>query len=360
MDPTESFWHDHYDWLKERGYLLRQRYQPDWVPSWLNFKNNRDKHFQEDFQMNMAIKVMDATRISDGSFVSLKPIDITIHPDEISIGLWFSQEPQASDPSNHCVPIFEVLDVPDDPNTRIIVMPLLSRYDKPRFDTTGEVVEFFRQIFRGLQYMHKNNVAHRDCNANNIMVDAIPLYPRPYHPVRQEQRRDYKGRASYITRTRHPVKYYLIDFGISRKYPPDVRAPSEPIIVGGDKSAPEFQVTPTGELPIECDPFPTDVYYIGNLMRRDFVEGGGFVKRKLGFEFLRPLMADMVQDDPTRRPTMDEVVQRFEKIICGLNQRKLRSRVVKVQDGLNYYYAVTHWFRKLFLIIRRYPAIPSP
>jgi hypothetical protein len=33
-----------------------------------------------------------------------------------------------------------------------------------------------------------------------------------------------------------------------------------------------------------------------------------------GFEFMEALVADMVQDDPTKRPTMDEVVTRFSDI----------------------------------------------
>jgi len=32
--PTEIFWRDYQPWLKEQGYTLRARYQPDWVPSW--------------------------------------------------------------------------------------------------------------------------------------------------------------------------------------------------------------------------------------------------------------------------------------------------------------------------------------
>ncbi|KAJ7782445.1 kinase-like domain-containing protein [Mycena maculata] len=357
----EQFWHDHFNWLKECGYLLRPRYHPDWVPTWI--KDPKKKAMRcEDYQMSESHKVIDATRISDGSFVTLKPLDTTVHPDEIPIGVWFSQEPQASSPSNHCVPILDVLDIPDIPNKRIIVMPFLSSYDKPRFDTFGEAIEFFRQIFQGLQYMHKNNVAHRDCNALNIMMDAKPLYPVPYHPTQQKRRRDWKGLlpVSYLTRTQKPVKYYLIDFGLSRKYPPGVRAPLEPIILGGDKSVPEFRAKPGEELPLECDPFPTDVYYIGNVLRTDFVEGSQFVKRKLGFEFLRPLMADMIQPDPALRPTMDEVVERFDAIVRGLSRRKLRSRVAKVDDSLDYIYAVRHWFRKIGLIVRRYPPIPSP
>lgn len=31
---TEIFWRDHQVWLADRGYMLRPRYMPGWVPSW--------------------------------------------------------------------------------------------------------------------------------------------------------------------------------------------------------------------------------------------------------------------------------------------------------------------------------------
>ena|ERR1700736_6071482 len=34
LSDGERFWRDHYNWLKECGYVLRRRYEPDWVPSW--------------------------------------------------------------------------------------------------------------------------------------------------------------------------------------------------------------------------------------------------------------------------------------------------------------------------------------
>jgi hypothetical protein len=34
----ELFWSDHQKWLEERGYMLRQRYLPGWVPSWQGTK----------------------------------------------------------------------------------------------------------------------------------------------------------------------------------------------------------------------------------------------------------------------------------------------------------------------------------
>ena len=100
----------------------------------------------------------------------------------------------------------------------------------------------------------------------NIMMDATQLYPIPYHPCAGYMRRDFKGPAKHKTRTQRPVKYYLIDFGISRRYEPDV-VPLEDPIWGGDKTVPEFQ---NSDEP--CNPFPTDVYYLGNLIREDFIK----------------------------------------------------------------------------------------
>lgn len=82
---------------------------------------------------------------------------------------------------------------------------------------------------------------------------------------------------------------------------------------------------------------------------------------KHGLEFLNPLLQDMCLDDPTKRPTMKEVVARFKEIVNGLSGWKLRSRVVA--DGeLGIHTALiepVHWVRQLSRIARRIPAIPA-
>ncbi|KAJ6545128.1 kinase-like domain-containing protein [Mycena sp. CBHHK59/15] len=321
LGPTDLFWYDHRDWLKEQGYLLRARYQAGWVPSWTD--GTLGAYGSEDGQYYIYPGVMDATVSSDGSFVMMKKVKSPSA--ELDIAVWFSAEPRRSDPANHCVPIYSVLSDPNEPDWAIIVMPLLRRFDKPRFDTIGEAVGFFTQIFEGLQFMHKNNVAHRDCTSMNIMMDGSSLYPIPFHPIKQHLKRDFSGKAPHLTRTQRPVKYYLTDFGLSRQYKLEERPPLEPIIWAGDKSAPEYQVCDA------CDPFPTDIYHLGNLIRREFL-GSEFVSQKRGFEFMVPLVADMVQTDPSLRPEMDEVVRRFGDIVQGLNNWKLRSRVSKASD----------------------------
>src|ERR1700727_2123490 len=34
LNPSEIYWRDHQPWLASRGYMLRPRYSPNWVPSW--------------------------------------------------------------------------------------------------------------------------------------------------------------------------------------------------------------------------------------------------------------------------------------------------------------------------------------
>jgi hypothetical protein len=134
-----------------------------------------------------------------------------------------------------------------------------------------------------MQFMHERNVAHRqahpspqfrlsdqyirDCNGNNIMLDPTPLFPQSFHPVKIDRSRDFRKSVEHYSRRDRPVKYYFIDFGLSRRYRPEERPPAEPIIIGGDRTAPEHQ----GSLQT-CDPFPTDVYYIGNMIREEFLQ----------------------------------------------------------------------------------------
>lgn len=98
-------------------------------------------------------------------------------------------------------------------------------------------------------------------------MDPTPLYPNLYHPLRDTNTRDMRGPAKHHNRTAHPTRYYLIDFGLSRKYNPDDGPPLEPPIRGGDKTVPEFQHSTE-----PCDPFPTDIYYLGNMIREDFLQ----------------------------------------------------------------------------------------
>ena len=101
----------------------------------------------------------------------------------------------------------------------------------------------------------------------NIMMDASGLSIDAFHPVDPLMKRDFSGYARFRKRTQRPPKYYFIDFGLSRRYDPSLTKPLEIPIWGGDKGVPEFQGSNEPR-----DPFATDVFYLGNAIRTQFLE----------------------------------------------------------------------------------------
>lgn len=74
------------------------------------------------------------------------------------------------------------------------------------------------------------------------------------------------------------------------------------------------------------------------------------------------LITDMVQVDPSKRPMMDEVVERFEDIRKSLTMSKLRSRIVNKKETMldTVPRAVLHWTRQLSFFLRRLSPVLSP
>ncbi|KAG2101351.1 uncharacterized protein F5147DRAFT_776700 [Suillus discolor] len=112
-------------------------------------------------------------------------------------------------------------------------------------------------------------------------MDVKNLYTGPYHPVDTFMKRDFSGRVRRYTRTQRPPKYYFIDFGLRRRYDPSKGTPwSARRQIGVYTKLLQSLIT--------------------------------MIKTKTGFDFLNPLVDDIVQNDPNARPTMDVVVERFD------------------------------------------------
>jgi hypothetical protein len=130
-------------------------------------------------------QIIDAVRIEDGTPVALKKISKSVHPHETNIGTIFSSEPLVSDPRNHCVPIQGVLQPLDDDGATILVMPLLHDYDEPSFDTFGEVVDFFQQVFKvsskiqdsetSVNLNYRMSRASSLCTSNMLLIGMFDL-----------------------------------------------------------------------------------------------------------------------------------------------------------------------------------------
>ncbi|KAH9178560.1 kinase-like domain-containing protein [Lactarius sanguifluus] len=275
------WWRDHYDDIKRYGYELHPWYDPEFVPS-RNYSGG-------DSAACPLRAMMDATRLHDRKRVMLKPEEGSHGPD-----IMFSPEQVARNRRNHCIPLLDIIELHDS-SQRIMVLPYLRPLD--RFQTFAEFVDFFTQICEGLQFMHERNIAHRDLTANNIMFDPSGMDPEGLRPTHRTQRR---GEAERHTRTQRLRCYYLIDCGLSRQYAS--RDAFDRPLLGGDSAAPEHV---SGS---PCNPFHTDIYYLGNLIRQ------GFIEKYHGFEFMQGLVSEMMTNDPARRPVIENILDRFALI----------------------------------------------
>ncbi|KAJ7646819.1 kinase-like domain-containing protein [Roridomyces roridus] len=303
--------------------------------------------------------VADAIRISDGTRVLIKksePDRAYFH--EAQMFRTFCSDPLASEPVNRCIRLIEILFVPDEPRFDLIVMPFYYDWDLVPFLTTGEAVEFFSQIFEGLRFLHNKQVWHGDVKCNNILMDASPLFVKEVNPWRPQLTRDLRRLTRFRNRLRHPVKYYIIDFDLSGVHDPSKGPPRTLPGYGGTRGVPEFDYDQL------CNPFAVDVYCLGSLIAGYFTEGEnynfGHVKKR-GFQFMQRLVADMMNNDPAKRPSMNEVVSRFSDIKAGLSWWQLRSRCSAVDERPlpRVFKTIFHWPRQCYYIARRIHAIPA-
>ena len=96
------------------------------------------------------------------------------------------------------------------------------------------------------------------------MFDASKMYPNGFHPVKINRNRNFKGTAKAYSRTQRPPVYYLTDCSLSRQY--TSRDATDDPWRRGDTSALEHRSK------MRSNPFQTDIYYIGNLVRHEFIE----------------------------------------------------------------------------------------
>ncbi|TFK92729.1 hypothetical protein K466DRAFT_594989 [Polyporus arcularius HHB13444] len=347
LSNAEFFWRDHYRFLEEKGYRLHHRYSPDWEPSWL--KSGKSPVRCEDGFPPFRLTTIQATRTSDGRIVVLKQIWTKNTPTEVKITRFFCNKRNAVDPKNHSVFVYDTL---QSPIYKVVffVMPYLMRVHDIKFATVGEVLECLRQIFEGLLFIHRQNVAHCDLQIFNIMMDPMPLLSEVPHFLWEH--RSYvnpERRVKRYTRTDHPVRYYIIDFGLSTKFSPG-EPHIAPIVFGGDKSVPEY-----ADAPGNCDPFKVDIYHLGNMIREDFMQES----RSLGF--MRSLVDSLTCEEPSDRPTIEEAMQEFEQLLGSLSQWTLRSRYV-YRDELFFvrpFRAVRHICRTIRWLATMTPVIPT-
>ncbi|KAI0773748.1 kinase-like domain-containing protein [Fomes fomentarius] len=319
---SELFWKDRQQFLQSRGYMLRPRYRPGWIPSWktnptMNILNAEDRL---SFRLGRS-HLMDATNVSDGKLVLIKKV-VSNSP-ELHIATCLSSKELRKDPRNHCVPILDAFVDTQEPAISFIVMPFLRPIDKPEFDTVGSILNCVDQLLEGLIFLHEHNVAHRDCAYNNVMMDASAMYPQGFHPIAPSfLPNDVSNLAPVLPRASVPVTYYYVDFGISTLFTPEETNRMVTGWAGLDRDVPEL----SNDVPY--DPFKVDIFILGNLFKQSFLDKFSNV------DILSPLIFHMLKHDPAERPNAPEALSHLREIsqsvwaVHRLWRAKLRSEDV--------------------------------
>jgi len=296
----------------------------------------------------MRTRLVDATRIADGKLVYIKQVQT--NDQESRIALMLSSY---EDPTNHSVPILDTFVDSSDASISYMVMPFLRILDEPPFFIVGEILDFADQILEGLVFMHSKGIAHRDCSAPNIMMDATNMYPLGFHPVRDGFLNDVSTRAPVIPRSELGVKYYFVDYGISSYIPPGSQTVLVLGTVGRDQDVPEL----SDEVPY--DPFKVDIFTIGNVLRELFYE------EYSNCEFFAPLIDSMMQDDPADRPSAEQALRHWRSIRCRVilphrlwkpRERKESFVALVVFDIVHIFFLIAHNCGALGRRLRRFLA----
>ncbi|EJD47830.1 hypothetical protein AURDEDRAFT_163289 [Auricularia subglabra TFB-10046 SS5] len=324
---SEMKWVDIFEPLKARGYFLRARYEPDWIPSWTGLAHidKSGVFFPEDYEDGLTYhnwNIMDATR-EDGLPVILKLVYLT-DMNSVPFATYFSEDTRRSDPRNHCVPLLDVLWFHELPHYHILVHPRYLDWNIWPFLRVGEIVDFLSQVFEGLSFMHEHLAAHLDASFKNIMMDGLHLLKEPCHPVKPLLKACAHGDAEHWERfeSPEPIKYYFIDFDQSVLFQNRDAVQLVERNAGQDNTAPELHSPP-------YDAFRLDVYCVGRMI---------FAYENV--EFVRPLVVEMMNLDPAKRPTAQEVSARFEAIQRSLFRTELERPAGHIEDYDSNYYDI--------------------
>ncbi|KIY65069.1 hypothetical protein CYLTODRAFT_75484 [Cylindrobasidium torrendii FP15055 ss-10] len=134
LSPSERFWLNVKPVLLEAGYRLPAKYDLAWQP-----KSRADRRAAKAFKPRASL--IGLTRTTDNAQVMAKHVQDC----EEAMVRHVARLPES--PRNHCTPILDLIATPDNEDGSIMVMPLFLPAHQPIFETVGELLEFFRQMF---------------------------------------------------------------------------------------------------------------------------------------------------------------------------------------------------------------------
>ncbi|KAJ7026151.1 kinase-like domain-containing protein [Mycena alexandri] len=317
LHRSEKAWVNFQPFLSSRGYELRARYHPDWIPSWTVHRS-----FYHEYEDSLAVyqdQVLDATRTEDGKKVVLKRIETD--GDEMAIIKYLVTPSARADPRNRTIPIFEIIQMPHTPWS-FLVMPYCRVFNYPPFHCRNEFVDAVSQFMEGLQFMHELNIAHFDIAPQNMVMDESRVVPNGSHFSKPRTHTGFHGLFAWNNRcTVLPVNYYFIDFGLSLYFPNgrDTALHCETLRT--------FPDIPELSDKVSYNPFMVDIFQLGLTVHK-------LIDAYPALEAFRPVATDMTATNPHERPTPANSLAHLREITAKIPATTLSDQIWEKDTGL--------------------------
>ncbi|KAJ7080931.1 kinase-like domain-containing protein [Mycena belliarum] len=313
----EHFWVENQPFLHSIGYQLRPRYDPNWIPSWIQ-DPKRDSFFCEDDLVPPKSEVLDAIRIKDGKKVVMKRVKTKSK--ELEMIRFLSSEPMRADSRNHTIPVLDIINLPHDPKVSLLVMMYGRRIDYPPFHCRTEFFDALQQLLEGLEFMHAHNLVHGDIATQNIIMDESRVVPKGSHFC--DSRTHYGHTPFFSWKNRcsvSPVDYYYIDFELTMHYPVGSQS-AEAVGYYGSwrKPIPELSAS------VPYNPFKVDICRLGLTVLE-------IIKPYPALGIFVALGNAMCDPDPSRRPSAGEALAELRELRAGVKRELLHRPIWQIR-----------------------------
>ncbi|KAG8683192.1 hypothetical protein FRC08_014475 [Ceratobasidium sp. 394] len=303
LSEAERKWVHYQPYLYKKGYQLRPRYRPGWVPSWqlANARNVSPMLCEDSFDCLPFVE-LDAVRRSDNQQVIIKMIlpgrRIREPEEELGILQHFSSLELARAQNKPVINCLESFDIPDVRGGKFVVMPLLIPHTVGQFHHLGELREIINQALLGLMFLHEHRVAH--CNIAGCTLMMTPnVFKERMHPQIPQMTADFSRMLPPSRRAEASPQYYWVDFGSAVRM---TDTNNRHVVPYRDAVIPVPEHSEA-----TYDPFQADIYQLGALIQINFV------KEYRELEFLRSITKRMTEDDPAKRITLKEAYRDINK-----------------------------------------------
>lgn len=260
----------------------------------------------------------------EGRHIAIKLVPADAETDERKIYQFLHTQDQKVLEENCVLPVLDILLFNEH---CFVVMPRWgSRMTAPAPMALREVIDLIRGCLKGLAFLHKHGIIHRDISWGNYLVNH-------FSSSDTESRSHLRGRL----RAHGKLAYAIYDYNISIFLPPDVSRKGFRLPYNMTWEGTYFNVPDVSAGELDYDPFAYDVGVLGYLLSLDYQH------LCPDLHLLAPLIDGMTTRTIRKRFTANQALEFLKANLDTLTDDKLEKAFYKPGQYVLYYLYDGRW-----------------